>query len=215
VSASHRPARVHRLTRGRAAAAATGAAALTLVAAGCGGGQSGTGAGQDSTTTNGPCTVHVYPGLPPRHLTDLNAKPRYNSFPPTSGPHYQSPAKYNIYPYAIPQVALVHNLEHGGVVIQYGNGVPKATVAKLRAWYLEHTNGLLVAPLPKLDDKIALGAWNAPPYKQGREPQQQDAGHGYLALCSDFDESAFTNFVRAHEYKAGERFPKTLLARKP
>jgi hypothetical protein len=182
------------------------------LAAGCGGKARDSAA---TATTDGPCTLHVYPGLPPRHLTDLNAKPKYNSFPPTSGPHYQSPAKFNIYPYSIPQIALVHNLEHGGIVIQYGSKVPKPTVAKLRTWYLRHTNGLVVAPLPALEDRIALGAWNAPPYKQGREPQQQDPGHGYLALCAGFSAVAFTRFVNEHEYKAGERFPKAMLVRNP
>jgi hypothetical protein len=159
----------------------------------------------------GPCTVTSYPGLQPQHLTNLNAKPKYNSFPPTSGPHYYLPAKFGIYTFAIPQIALVHNLEHGGIVVQYGKRVPKATVKALRAWYLKDTTGLVVAPLPALGAKIALTAWNAPPYKQGVE--KQDAGRGWLASCSRFDAGAFTAFVKQHRYKAGERFPPSALKR--
>jgi hypothetical protein len=156
------------------------------------------------------CATHVYPGQQPRHVDNLSLQPRYNSFPPTSGTHYYLPAKWDIYTQPIPQIALVHNLEHGGVVVQYGRAVPKATVAKIRAWYLKDSSGLVVAPLPKLGSTIALGAWNAPPYGKTRPV---DAGHGYLALCTGFDASAFTAFVKEHRYKAGERFPPALMKR--
>jgi hypothetical protein len=155
------------------------------------------------------CSVRAYPGLPPRHTQNIELKPRYNSFPPTSGTHYYLPAKFNLYTFALPQLVVVHNLEHGGVAVQYGSKVPKATVAKIKAWYLRDTNGLLVAPLPALGKKIALTAWNAPPY-QGSKP---DPGHGYVATCSRFDAASFTAFVKAHRYKGGERFPKAVLKR--
>jgi hypothetical protein len=159
------------------------------------------------------CTLKVYPGIPPHHVQNLKATPTYNSFPPTSGTHYYLTAKWNIYSFALPQIALVHNLEHGGVVVQYGRAVPKATVAQIRAWYLKDTTGLIVAPLPRLGGTIALAAWNAPPYKQGRKPEQQDAGHGYLDVCTGFDAAAFTAFVKQHRFKGGERFPPALLKR--
>ena len=158
-----------------------------------------------------PCTVTSYPGLQPKHLTDLGAKPRYNSFPPTSGPHYYLPAKWNIYTFAIPQIALVHNLEHGGIVVQYGKQVPRATAAQIRAWYLKDSTGLVVAPLPALGAKIGLTEWNAPPYKTGAKTQ--DAGRGWLASCGRFDAAAFTAFVKQHRFKAGERFPPATLKR--
>jgi hypothetical protein len=158
-----------------------------------------------------PCTVTSYPGLQPKHLTNLNAKPKYNSFPPTSGPHYYLPARWDIYGFAIPEIALVHNLEHGGIVVQYGKHVPKATVAQIRAWYLKDSTALVVAPLPVLGAKIVLTAWNAPPYEQGAETQ--DAGRGWMASCSRFDAGAFTAFVKQHRFKAGERFPPATLKR--
>jgi hypothetical protein len=164
-------------------------------------------------TAQAACQVKSYPGLAPKHLTNLKAQPKYNSFPPTSGPHYYLPAKWNIYTFPIPQLALVHNLEHGGVVVQYGKDVSKDAVAALRAWYLKDSNALVVAPLAKLGDRIALTAWNAPPYRNGVAQAKQDAGKGYLALCSGFDATAFGAFVKRHRYKAGERFPAALLKR--
>jgi len=43
----------------------------------------------------------------------------YNSDPPTSGPHYAQPAEAGFYEEALPDEQLVHNLEHGYVVIWY------------------------------------------------------------------------------------------------
>ena len=34
-----------------------------------------------------------------------------------------------------------------------------------------------------------------------------------MATCSRFDAAAFTAFVKAHRYKGGERFPKSVTAR--
>jgi hypothetical protein len=179
---------------------ATAAAALAVL---------GVASGSHSAQAAAACTTRVYPGLAVHHTQNLNLKPKYNSFPPTSGTHYFRPAKFNLYTFELPQLAVVHNLEHGGVAIQYGSKVPAATVAKIRAWYLGDTNGLLVAPLAALGGKIALTAWNAEPYA-GTPP---DPGHGFLATCSRFDAAAFTAFVKAHRYKGGERFPKAALAR--
>ena len=156
-----------------------------------------------------PCSVRSYPGLPVKHTQNLKLTPKYNSFPPTTGTHYYLPAKFNLYTFPLPQLVVVHNLEHGGVAIQYGRKVPKATVARIKAWYLGDTNALLVAPLPALGSKIALTAWNAEPY-QGSVP---DPGKGIVATCSRFDAATFTAFVKAHRYKSGERFPKSVTAR--
>jgi hypothetical protein len=155
------------------------------------------------------CTERSYPGQPVKHTRNLDLKPRYNSFPPTTGTHYYLPAKFNIYTFPIPQLVVVHNLEHGGVAVQYGRKVPAATVVQIRAWYLHDSNGLLVAPLPELGGKIALTAWNAPPYRS----TPPDPGRGYVAMCTDFDATAFTDFVKRHRYKGGERFPAAALVR--
>ena len=73
----------------------------------------------------------------------------------------------------------MHNLEHGGIFIQYGKDVPQATVDQLKSFYDEHQNGTLLAPLPSLGSKIALGAWTT---KSASKP---DDGTAYLAKCTD------------------------------
>jgi hypothetical protein len=57
----------------------------------------------------------------------------YNSSPPTSGPHYELPADGGFYPSPLPTEQLVHNLEHGQIVIWYRPDASEATVEGLQA----------------------------------------------------------------------------------
>ena len=50
----------------------------------------------------------------------------------------------------MPEIRLVHNLEHGAVILQYGDKVPAAQVQRITAWYQQDANAVVVAPLPKL-----------------------------------------------------------------
>ena len=139
------------------------------------------------------CTFKTYPDLEAKHVQSLDANVKYNSFPPTSGPHYFRPAIWGSYNEPLALVQEVHNLEHGGVIVQYGNRVPQATVEQLQSFYNDSPNGLLLAPLPKLGDRIALTAWTR------------------LATCRRFDESAFRAFRDAYRGQGPERFPVSAL----
>lgn len=113
---------------------------------------------------------------------------KYNSFPPTSGTHYQQPVVWGAYPEPIVTVQEPHNLEHGGVVVHYGDEVAPATRDQLQAFYGESPNGMVLAPLAKLGKRITLTAWTK------------------LATCADFDENAFASFRGAYRGKGPERF---------
>ncbi|MBI2007311.1 MAG: DUF3105 domain-containing protein [Candidatus Blackburnbacteria bacterium] len=52
------------------------------------------------------------------HVTDISGV-RYNSNPPTSGPHFPIWAKKGVYDRAISDGHLLHSLEHGYVVVSY------------------------------------------------------------------------------------------------
>ncbi len=43
----------------------------------------------------------------------------YSSLPATSGPHWGNPANWGVYTTPGPESQLIHNLEHGGIVIWY------------------------------------------------------------------------------------------------
>ena len=51
----------------------------------------------------------------------------YNSNPPTSGSHYADTANWGIHEGTIPDEYLIHNLEHGGVVVHYKCPEPQPT----------------------------------------------------------------------------------------
>jgi hypothetical protein len=144
------------------------------------------------------CERQTFPDQGRSHITPQQKPPRgfeYNSFPPTSGWHDPSPAIWNVYGEPVPQVHLVHNLEHGGVVIQYGSEVPDETVNEIVDWYQESPNGIVITPLPEtreaadLQDTIAVTAWRQ------------------LMTCSTFDEGAFSDFRDEFRAKGPEEFP--------
>src|SRR5438128_6727083 len=117
-------------SRGKAIAAlaVTLAAGVAIaVAATRGGGGAGVADVARAMTAAG-CTFKAYPDLGRNHVTSLTANVKYNSFPPTSGPHYFQPALWGFYDSPLAsQVQEVHNLEHGGIVIQWA-GVSPSTV---------------------------------------------------------------------------------------
>jgi hypothetical protein len=94
----------------------------------------------------------------------------YNSSPPTSGPHYELPADGGFYPSPLPPEQLVHNLEHGQIVIWYDPEAPASAVegiqalvedANQRAQRSGFVEPLLAAPFEGLDSGFgyALTGW--------------------------------------------------------
>jgi len=134
---------------------------------------------------------------------DATANPKWNTDPPTSGPHYGTPAVYGEYTDPLKIAQVVHNLEHGAVFILYGPKVPAATVKQLSDFYNEDTTAMLLAPYTKLGDKIALGAWTVP---DNFEPGGKN-GTSYLATCTKFDQDAFAAFRDQLRFRGPERFP--------
>ncbi len=84
----------------------------------------------------------------------------WNSNPPTSGQHLDTPLRPGVYDTEQDQRAVVHNLEHGYVVLQYKN-LPADQVDELRD-FVEDRSGskLLLTPNSGLDsDGLTLTAW--------------------------------------------------------
>lgn len=146
------------------------------------------------------CTLRSAKGQGRDHTDDLNAKIDYNTFPPTTGRHYEQWAPWGIYDEPLSQVQIVHNLEHGGVAIQYGPGTPSSTRRELEDFYREDPNGLIVGPLPALRDKIALTVWTI----DDPENDEQLIGTGRVATCTSFDEEAFRAFLDAYRFRGPE-----------
>jgi Protein of unknown function (DUF3105) len=170
------------------------------------------------------CTLRKYKLLNGTHVSSFNSKVKWNSWPPTSGPHYFSPAAFNFYEEKINPRLTLHNLEHGGVDIFWGKGVPTSEIEQLRSFWRESPNAIVVAPLPSLDqnitvpkpipnyaNKIVAAAWTSTPYSNSGSRTGQK-GNGYLLTCSRFDENTFKQFRDIHRGKGPERFPVNLLS---
>lgn len=172
------------------AIAGSGVVALIVVVAlvVLGGGSGNAKAAANALTAAG-CQYKHYPAQPRTpHYTSLtpNPPPSWNSFPPTSGRHYYQWVLWGSYTEPVRLIQEVHNLEHGGVIIQYGNKVSKADIQKIHDFWQSDANAMLVAPLPKLGNKIALTAWTQ------------------WAECTHFDEKAFAKFKSAFRYHGPE-----------
>jgi hypothetical protein len=164
------------------------------------------GDGSSAAINSRHCTEESFPALAPRHLSNPDDNVRYNSFPPSSGPHYQQPAPWGIYEDPIKQTILVHNLEHGGIIVQYGD-VSEKTLKDIQAFYQDDPYGLVVSPYKRLGKKIALTAWNEPRYEQEGEFEDVDPGNGYVLTCTQWDSDAAAEFRDKRRNKAGERYP--------
>jgi len=103
---------------------------VVALAAGLGIALGGGGGSSDSELSIGGCVAQTFPDQGRKHATQLPKGYKYNSFPPTSGTHNPTPAIWNIYDEPVKQMLLVHNLEHGGIVVQYGDQVPAVTATR-------------------------------------------------------------------------------------
>ena len=100
-----------------------------------------------------------YPNQGQDHVP-LDHQDTYNSNPPTSGPHYASPANWGVYDYEVPDKIFIHNLEHGGIWISYKSSVGKDVVGALNDMVKKFGGSKLVmAPRAADDTDIAIAAW--------------------------------------------------------
>jgi hypothetical protein len=103
----------------------------------------------------------------------------YNSDPPTSGPHLGYIAPWGVHTRPIPKELQVHNLEDGGVVVQYNCECPEL-VEKLRAIVRKYDKHVVLAPYPGMTNRIALTAWTR------------------LDRFDEFDEKRIVRFIEAY-----------------
>jgi len=144
------------------------------------------------------CTFVSKPVLPPLHkvssgyhidVPTLTSKVKWSTFPPSGGSHYQLWAVWGFYTQPVNPRQVVHNLEHGGVIMWWGPKVSQQTIDKLRNFYDESPGGMFGTPIAGLGNKVALTAWT------------------HLAVCTRFDQKAFAAFRDAYRYQGPERYP--------
>ena len=132
------------------------------------------------------------------HIPEGSPRPVYNSDPPTSGPHYATPARAGFYDEAPLDETLVHNLEHGHIVMWY-RCVPadttgcdalktqlKALMDRIAPVASTGTLKLVAAPRPNMVNMITLTSW------------------GRLQRLDQFDEAAIQQFIAEFRNQAPE-----------
>jgi len=119
-----------------------------------------------------------------RHISSAEVGlTKYNSDPPTSGPHVPQIATWGIHPDPIPKEFLVHNLEDGGVTIQYNCPAAEPSCKDLTdklSGIARRYNHIILAPYPGMSNKIALTAWTR------------------IDKFDEFDEPRIVRFIEAY-----------------
>ncbi len=126
---------------------------------------------------------------PGMHLPP-DADLRWPTNPPSSGPHYEDPARWGIYHSVVPRGNWVHSIEHGGVAVLYRcSGACETLRAQLEAFVRalppepicvggEFARRVLLTEDPLIDTMVAAAAW----------------GWTYRADC--FDAASLAAFVQ-------------------
>jgi hypothetical protein len=94
------------------------------------------------------------------HVADGTIVENYNTDPPTSGDHYARTALWGVHSEPVPNELQVHNLEHGGIVIQYNESLSGDEIAQLEEIATQCDVKLILAPRPGMEQRVAVTAWN-------------------------------------------------------
>jgi hypothetical protein len=114
----------------------------------------------------------------------------YESEPPTSGSHYASWAPPDVYREVVPDELLVHNLEHGHIVIYYDpsrlTDASATKITELTNEYDGQWDAVLAVPRPDMGNELTVTAWT------------------YKLELDEFDEEMIDAFVDAYRGKGPE-----------
>jgi hypothetical protein len=102
-----------------------------------------------------------------QHTSSLGQRINYDTNPPTSGRHYQEPAPDGAYGEAPQDEQLVHNLEHGRVIVWFKPNLPEEQRADLKALFDEDSYQMVLAPRADMPYQLAASAWNRDPTPNG------------------------------------------------
>ncbi len=191
------------------AVVAAGVVVAVVLATTGGGGGGGGGSSVKAAMEAAGCKYRDVKPIPPKNKVNyhadspkLDSKVKWSTFPPSAGGHYGLWSVWGFYRAPINPRQVVHNLEHGAVVLWWGPKVPSSTVDQLEAFYRESPNSMFGTPIAGLGDKVALTAWTgdrATYYRDG------DYGIGHIAVCPGFDEDGLRGVPRRRIAARGRR----------
>ena len=109
------------------------------------------------------------------HTSSLGETVEYTTIPPTSGNHFGTPAQCGIYDREVQDEQVVHNMEHGHVVISYNLTDPEEARRFLALAETLPSLGIwgIVRPYSKIDDgTVAMTAWGVRDEVQGVDEER-------------------------------------------
>lgn len=128
-----------------------------------------------------------------QHIADGMRGGPYASVPGTSGPHWGTPAQWNVYTMPVAESQVIHNLEHAGIVIWYQpDELDDAALGRLTSYVGSKLLGnqfkFILSPWDGEDfgAPIAVTAWR------------------YLLYLDEVDTGQIDAFVAAHYGKGPE-----------
>lgn len=130
------------------------------------------------------------------HIAEGAEHAPYNSNPPSSGPHHSSPAEWGVYEEPIADETLVHNLEHGGIVIAYKPDIGEEKISQLKEIFNRlpeserfGTIKAVLVPRAANSQPVQLAAWT------------------YTLELDEVNEEAIRGFYQNHIDKGPELVP--------
>lgn len=139
-----------------------------------------------------------FPIAEAEHIPEGQKATNYNSDPPTSGQHYSQPAEAGFYEEALPDERLVHNLEHGHVVVYYNcTNLTESACDDLKEGIRQAMNSagvvsstqtlkIVAVPRPDMQNMVTYTSW------------------GRLYRAESFDQDEFLLFVEQNRNRAPE-----------
>lgn len=126
-----------------------------------------------------------------KHIEQGADHPPYNTNPPTSGPHYSAPLApidTGFYDSDIEPEKVVHNLEHGQIVIWYRPDAPRKTIDDIETATEEVPAATVAVPWNDIDapKELVITAW------------------GHLQPCVQMSKDVLDHFRELYQGKGPE-----------
>ena len=147
------------------------------------------------------CTLRDVKATSREHTTSLDVRVKYSTNPPTSGKHYEIPADDGIYGDPPQDEQLVHNMEHGRVIIWVKPSLPEDQRSGLRALVEDDPYQMVLVPRSNMPYAVAATAWDADPAPNGT---------GKLMTCNQMTDKtydALAAFRDEHRSQGPEPIP--------
>ncbi len=145
----------------------------------------------------------IQPDQGRNHISPGTSHDPYLTRPATSGPHWSTkptsdapdgaPVRWGVYTHPLPDEALVHNLEHGGIGLHYNcpEGCPDL-VKQLEQSLPSGFAQFVLSPYPSMGHRLAITAWHRLLYLDG------------------FDKEKIQEFIRAYKNRGPEDVPQNM-----